>query len=63
MSIIAGFTFCFVSPEGAIRQITVADPDDRRCETLVSQLYGSVELLFPAGVDHRELKLLRLKHG
>jgi hypothetical protein len=58
-----------------LRQIAVADTDERRCKSLVGQRYPSgltkqkvnpattEELLFRAGLDNRALKRLKLKHG
>ena len=63
MTVVAGYTFCFLTSDGAVRQMTVADQSDSKGEEVLKRKYGKVEVLSRAAINHRTLTLLHLKQG
>jgi hypothetical protein len=62
MATIAGYTIFFLV-DNLVKQITIADPDDRAIENKLAARYGRIQILSRTSLDATALELLGLKHG
>jgi hypothetical protein len=62
MATIAGYNVLFLV-DANIRQITMAEPDDRAMEEWLAARYGRVEVMSRSPLDAKTLGLLGLKFG
>jgi hypothetical protein len=62
MATIAGYTVLFLV-DNRIKQITMADPDDKAIENRLAARYGQIQILSRTPLDAKALGLLELKFG
>ena len=62
MAMIAGYTVLFLV-DNRVKQIMMADPDDRTIENKLAARYGRIQILSRTPLDANALDLLGIKHG